>query len=817
MSDKGRTIAIVGNPNSGKTTVFNGLTASRQRVGNWPGVTVEKKQGTMMIHSPSFDMVSGRYRQGGGRGKHYHHAGCCDGRHGGPNCMFNPQNDLMEELPQELKSVEVIDLPGIYSLSAFSEDEIIARDFVVQGDYDLVVCVVDAVNLERNLYLTLQLIEMNVPMLLVLNKIDRAEAQGVKIDIDHLAHHLGCPVVAAAAVCRRGIQQIRIAVQEALEQPHPANASVQYPPAIESLLSDWAPVLQERSEQLRVPARYAALRLIEGDSWIQEEVQGIKDLPASSIEKRRAEVASALHEDLDIVIADARYGFIHGLTRDVVRRKANRQSITEHIDSFVMNRWLGIPFFLLSMYLVFWTTISFGGAFIDFFDILFGAIFVDGFGSLLNSFGTPSWLVAILADGIGAGIQTVATFIPIIFMMFFMLSLLEDSGYMSRAAFVMDRLMRLIGLPGKAFVPMLVGFGCTVPAITATRTLDTRKDRFMTIFMSPFMSCGARLPVYALFAAAFFPEKSGLVVFSIYVIGVVLAILTGVLLKYTIFGGEYAHFVMELPPYHAPRVWSIAQSAGSRLKTFIVRAGITITMVVTLLSVLNSLGTDGSFGQQDTSQSVLAAIGRSVTPVFGPMGIEQDNWPATVGLFTGLFAKEAIVGSLGSLYSSEDVVDTSDAADTAGAATSPFIQSLVAAFRSIPENVGTVVSDLLHPFGFGTAQSEQNVIVVDPDLDRSVLARMRANFNGPAAYAYLLFVLIYFPCTAALAAAIREMGAGFGWLLAGYLTALAWAIATLVYQFATGPQLVPLILAVSVLLGLVVLFRIIGNISRRAA
>ncbi len=781
-----KTIAVVGNPNCGKTTVFNGLTGSRQRVGNWPGVTVEKKQGTMVVESPSLKMVSGGFSAEEAVG-------------------------VATATAPSGTSLEVIDLPGIYSLNASSEDEIIARDFVLDGDYDLVVNIVDAANLERNLYLTLQLIEMDVPLLVVLNMMDVAKQRGISVEPEHLATHLGCPVVPSVAISREGIQAITAAVGSALANPSASTARVHYPEQIEAIISEWSEPLERDKDRIGLPVRYTALRLVEGDELVQRVVDTAGSIDRADREERLARLRRDVGDELDIAVADGRYGFIHGVSRDVVKRKLTKETVTEKIDNVVMNRWLGLPIFLGAMYVVFWATIAVGGAFIDFFDIFFGTIFVDGFGELLGTVGAPEWLIGILANGVGAGIQTVATFVPIIFMMFFMLALIEDSGYMARAGFVMDRVMKLVGLPGKSFVPMLVGFGCTVPAISGTRTLDSKKDRFMTMYMAPFMSCGARLPVYALFAAALFAGRSGLVVFSLYVAGIVLSVLTGLLLKFTLFGGEYSHFVMELPTYHAPRLRAILKSAWVRLRVFVVRAGITITIVVAVLAVLNSVGTDGSFGNEDTETSVLAAIGRGITPVFEPMGVQEDNWPATVGLFTGLFAKEAVVGTLSSLYS-QNAADEEEGADGGF----DFWGGIGESFATIPANLAGVFGALGDPLGLGLISDDQEFVAGELEVEDSLFGRMRAHFNGPGAYAYLLFVLIYFPCVAALGAAIREMGHGYGWLLAGYLTVLAWAVSTIVYQAATGDNPVFIAVGATVLAAIVALFAAVGKRSRAA-
>lgn len=780
-----RTVAIIGNPNSGKTTIFNALTGGTARVGNWPGVTVEKKVGTIPLDAPSLNMVTG-----------------------GPPPTPAPGDTTAT---MTASRVDLVDLPGIYSLNANSEDELVALDYLRGGEYELVINVVDAANLQRNLFLTLQLIEMKVPLLVVLTMPDIAESQGTRVDAEHLSHHLGCPVVQVRATRKDEVRTVRHALMASMLDPKVSTATVSYPEAIASQVEEWAELLRPLAPDLGVHPRYTALRLLEGDPWLESRIQRIGVIEPEDLGAVREKLEKQLGDELDIVIADARYGFINGVSRDVLDSRPTRQTVTERIDRVVMSRFLGIPFFLAAMYAVFAVTVSFGGAFIDFFDIAFGTIFVDGLGALLASLGSPDWLIGILAGGVGAGIQTVATFVPIIFMMFVSLSILEDSGYMARAAFVMDRLMRWVGLPGKSFVPLLVGFGCTVPAISATRTLESRKDRFLTVFMAPFMSCGARLPVYALFAAALFSGNAGLVVFGLYLLGLILAIATGLLLKHTLFQGEYSHFVMELPPYHFPRLRAVLALSWRRLRVFVVRAGVTITVVVTILALANSIGTDGSFGNEDSETSVLSGIGRAVTPIFGPMGIEQDNWPATVGLFTGLFAKEAVVGTLGALYSQNDA-PTGEAEDGGGF---DFWGGIGGAFASIPANLGGIGGALTDPLGTGLVTDDAVSLGEELEVESTLFSRIRDQFSTASALAYLVFVLIYFPCVAALGAAIQEMGRAYGWLLAGYLTVLAWLIATLVYQFGSGsPALVPVLGALAGLGLIYAAFALMGRSVR---
>lgn len=757
------TIVVVGNPNSGKTTLFNGLTGSNQRIGNWPGVTVEKKEGTLIL----------------------------DG--------------------QELT---LVDLPGIYSLSAHSEDERVARDYILSAEPGLVVNILDATNLERNLYLTLQLLEMGAPALAVVNMMDLAAAKDIRVDPGQLGEKLGIPVLGISATKNREVQLVKEAIARVWQDKPDFRFRIDYPAEIEALVNRWTPVLGKVARDLGANERWIALKILEQDPWVTEKVIQSGVLSESDIKTAISRLERDLNDTSDVLIADARYSFIQALTGLAIRRGACRKSASDRIDGIVLHRFLGIPIFLGIMYLIFWTTMNIGGAFIDFFDILFGTVFVDGFGHLLAGIGIPEWLISILAGGVGAGIQTLATFIPIIFMMFLMLSLLEDSGYMARAAFVMDRFMRWIGLPGKSFVPMLVGFGCTVPAVMATRTLEHKRDRYLTIFMTPLMSCGARLPVYALFGAAFFRAGAGNMVFSIYLAGIILAILTGLLLKHTLFKGEASHFVMELPPYHAPRFGNIVAYTWNRLKVFMFRTKV-IIVVVAILSFLNSLGTDGTFGNEDSTNSVLSQIGKGITPIFEPMGVEKENWPATVGIFTGIFAKEAVVGTLNSLYTQIDyvAVPEADGGDTEAETGFDFWAGVKEAAVSVPEALSGVWDGLKDPLGLGVVGPDQSAVAEEVGADEQVYTALQRYFKrGPLqAYAYLLFILIYFPCVAALGVILREMGKGYAWLAMGYLTLLAWIVATLFYQITIGRQMLWIFIPLILLAGIVGLFRRLGS------
>ena len=723
-------IALAGNPNCGKTTVFNALTGARQHVGNWPGVTVER--------------VMGEYTH-------------CDAM------------------------IEVTDLPGIYSFSALSPDEEVARKHILFDTPDVVVNVIDASNLERNLYLTTQLLEMDVPVVVALNMMDMAKQRGIRIEVEHLEKHLGCPVIPVVASKKTGIEDLRDAICKISKTHHKPGVRIEYEKDIEEVLRTLEISLADVALSKNVSARWLAVKLLEKDELAQEIIGADKaQLPDLNEQLRKVE--RIVGGDVDMIIADGRYGFIHGLARDVTAGSDKaRKTFSDAVDKVVLNKVLGFPVFFFVMYLVFAITINVGGPFIDFFDGLCGTIFVDGFGHLLELIQTPAWLVAILAEGIGGGIQTVSTFIPPIFFIFLCLSFLEDSGYMSRAAFVMDHFLRSIGLPGKAFIPMIVGFGCNVPGIMATRTLESRRDRILAVLMNPFMSCGARLPVYTLFAAAFFQQRGGVVIFGIYLIGIALAVMTGLLFKNTLLRGEVTSFVMELPPYHMPTFSGVMYHTWHRLSSFLIKAGKVILLIVAVLGFLNSMGTDGSFGNSDSSNSVLSAMSRTVTPVFRPMGIEDENWPATVGLFTGIFAKEAVVGTLDSIYGQLEV--------QAGQASEEpdevydFWGGIIDSFAAIPAGYEGFWDTLKDPLGLFGALEE-----VEESESGEKYVTMVSHFGeqgSKAAFAYLLFILIYAPCVAAMAAIAREIGMRWMIFAVSYLTVLAWVIATLYYQFAT--------------------------------
>ena len=733
------TIGLVGNPNCGKTTLFNALTGANQHVGNWPGVTVERKEGTYRAHD---------------------------------------------------QPVTVVDLPGVYSVDAEDSttglDELVARDYLLSSEADVIVNIVDASNLERNLYLTTQILEIGVPMIIALNMMDLAEKREIRINVPLLSDRLGCPVIPLCAYTGKGVPQLKEAVHQALTHPTLPQTYVTYPPVLEEALTDLIPVLETQTIVNPTHIRWFGLNLLQYDD------RHLPDLGQDTLQRiaeHRHRIQQTLGEDTDLLIADSRYTWIRHLIQGVTdRTNVVGRTLSDRLDRVVLNRWLGIPVFLLVMYFMFLVSINVGGAFIDFFDIGMGTIFVGGTAHLLQQINTPGWLIGLLADGVGGGLQTTATFIPQIGFLFIFLAILEDSGYLARAAFVMDRLMRFVGLPGKSFVPMMVGFGCNIPGIMATRTLENRRDRLMTILMNPFMSCGARLPVYALFCAAFFPTNGQNIVFLLYIIGIIAAVFTGLVMKKTLFRGDAAPFVMELPPYHIPSIKGVLIRAWDRLKAFITKAGRMIVIMVLVLGLINSVGVDGSFGKQDSQDSILSAFSRTITPVFTPMGIEQENWPATVGLMTGVFAKEVMVGTMDSLYTqlAEQASIASEEAESFD-----FWGGIGEAFVSIPHNLGDLTNQVLDPIGLGILGStgDQQAAAEEQEINYTTFGQMATRFGSTtAAIAFLLFVLLYFPCVAATAAVYRETNLGWTAFVGAWTTGLAYWVAVFYYQVMTFNQ-----------------------------
>lgn len=590
-------MALAGNPNCGKTTLFNVLTGSNQYVGNWPGVTVQKKVGKSKIgHS------------------------------------------------------EIVDLPGIYSLSPYTMEEIVTRDYIINESPEVIINIVDGTNLERNLYLTLQLIELNRPMVVAVNMMDDVEQKGWKLDCDKLSVELGLPVVPITA--RRGAN-VETVLKKAEKLAHGKAyyaPKIQYDSTTQNAIHDILFILAEKEYDRKVPLTFFAGKLLEGDNHCQEQLQ------LSDDQKNRIEAIVSAYEatseygDRETMLADARYQYIAKITSKCLNKGADAHKLTvsDKIDKIVTNRFLAIPIFLLMMLLMF--TLTFGpiGTFLsDGVGWLFQKGLVPLVEQLLNTANAPQWTYSLLLDAVIGGVSGILVFLPQITILFLCLSLLEDSGYMARAAFIMDRLLRKLGLSGKSFIPMLMGFGCTTPAVMAARTLENEKDRKLTMMLTPFMSCGARLPIYALFAEIFFEKHQGLIVFSMYVLGIVVAIVTGVILKHTLFKGNVAPFVMELPQYRLPLLKSISLHVWEKCKGFIIKAGTVIFAMSVLVWLLQNF-TPSFQMTADSSASILGQFGSIIAPIFIPLGF--GTWQATVSLLTGLIAKESVVSTMTILY-----------------------------------------------------------------------------------------------------------------------------------------------------------------------
>ena len=711
------TIALAGNPNSGKTTIFNILTGTRQKVGNWPGVTVEKKEGNIS-------------RDG------------CD--------------------------VRIVDLPGTYSLTPLSIEEIIARDFVLEENPDVVIAIIDASNLERSLYLATQLREIDCKVIFALNMADLARSRGIKIDAGKLSNLLNLPVVFTVGVKNEGIDTLLKTAIELAQSDYdiPQERKVKYSQDIENAVAELELLLTEAcKEALPYNPRWTAIKLLEDDKVVTARIRQKLTQAAEMILKKTASLRRHLidrfDEDPEIVMTDERYGFIAGIIKEVLTTSTRtRIDTSRNVDLILTNRFVGFPIFIFFIWMMFQATFTFGTYPMDWIE--------SGVNLLSSSLGRllpASLLKALLLDGIVAGIGSVIVFLPNILILFFCIALFEDTGYMSRAAFLMDKIMHLIGLHGKSFIPMLMGFGCNVPAIMAARTLESEKDRLLTILITPFMSCSARLPVYIILAGAFFADKAGTVLFGIYLIGIMVSIGTGRLLRSTFLRGEDAPFVMELPPYRVPMLKSLVIHMWDRSKIFLRRMGGVIligSIIVWVLSAfprqidytrdydaelqkieaayaaqLDSADPKARVGletrltaelrsirhareSERTEKSFMGRIGKILAPLFAPIGVD---WRGSVALTTGFFAKEIVVSTMGILYATEDDFEA--------------LQSALIASKMTPL----------------------------------------------AAFAMMIFVLLYLPCLAT-AAVIRRETRSFKWTLfiIIYTTVVAWVMAFCIYQ-----------------------------------
>ncbi|MDF2532370.1 MAG: feoB [Clostridia bacterium] len=669
------TFALVGNPNCGKTTMFNEITGSTQYVGNWPGVTVEKKEGKAR-----------RFKE----------------------------------------DIRIIDLPGIYSLSPYSMEEIIARDYIIDQKPNVVINIVDATNIERNLYLTMQLKEMGIPMIVALNMMDVIDARKDSINIEALERLLEVPVVPASASKGKGIKEV---IEKALQmatskaEAEKENSRI-FDDKIEMRLDETERLVSNIADLKGYNARWVALKLLEGDENIKEKVK-VPEMVMTELSACQETIEKEYDTDIETVLADNRYQHISKVVNKTVKKtlKSGGLTISDKIDRVVTNRILAIPLFMAIMYVIFQITFGAIGSYtIDTVDVFMNETLAGAVSGWLEAAGASAWLQALVVDGILAGMGSMLVFVPQIMLLFLFLALLEDSGYMARAAFIMDRLLRKLGLSGKSFIPMLLGFGCSVPAVMSARTLENEKDRRLTIILTPFMSCGARLPVYALFAAAFFAKNQGAVIFSIYILGMVVAILSGVLLKKTILKGDASPFVMELPPYRIPTLKGLGIHMLDRGKGFIKKAGTVIFAASVIIWFLQTYNLSLQM-VDDPANSIFGAIGMAIAPIFAPLGF--GDWKSAVALLTGLVAKEVVVSTIGILHGLGEV-------------------------------------------GEGSTQ---------------LVTLLQTAYTPLKAYAFMAFTLLYVPCIAAVAAIKREMNS-WKWTLItiGYQLLTAWTVAFLIYQ-----------------------------------
>lgn len=674
-------IALAGNPNSGKTTLFNNLTGSRQRVGNWPGVTVEKKEGPL-----------------------------------------KGTND-----------VTIQDLPGIYSLSPYSLEEVVSRNYLVNEKPDAILNIIDGTNIERNLYLTTQLLELGIPVVVAVNMIDLVERNGDKIDLNRLSQELGCPVMAISALKGKGTKEVAAKAIEVAKKHQVAPIPEIYDKTVMSALSKIESELQMQIDDSMV--RWYSVKVFERDERIDEFLK-LTDEKKAKIEPIIKKVEETLDDDAESIITSQRYDYIGTIVQHSVKKKGSKHelSVSDKIDKIVTNRILALPIFILVMYVVY--TIAMGGTSISIGtigtdwanDVLFGEIVPNFFGGILTSLQVNDVLYGLIMDGIIGGVGAVLGFVPQILVLFLLLSIMEDVGYMSRVAFIMDRIFRRFGLSGKSFIPMLVATGCGVPGIMASRTIEQDRDRKMTIMTTGFIPCGAKMPIIGLFAGAVFGGSS-LVATSAFVIGIAAVIISGIILKkFKAFAGEPAPFVMELPAYHLPSAGNVLRATWERGWSFIKRAGTVILLSSIILWFLQGFGfTDGQFGMvEDNNTSLLANIGNAIAWIFAPIGWVGDMaWKATVATITGLIAKEEVVNTFGVLYNFSEVSEEGN-------------------------EIWTLIAQ---------------------------------DFTPIAAYSFMIFNLLCAPCFAAMGAIRREMN-NTKWTMAaiGYMCLFAYVSALIVYQ-----------------------------------
>ncbi|MDA3730575.1 ferrous iron transport protein B [Niameybacter massiliensis] len=666
----GYNIALVGNPNSGKTTAFNALTGSKAYVGNWPGVTVEKKEGRL-------------------RG-------------------------TKEE-------ATLVDLPGIYSLSPYTPEEVVARNYIIKEQPDLIINIIDASNIERNLYLTHQLVELGRPTIIALNMMDIVEKRGEKIDLKALEKRFGVKVVPISAAKNKGLEElIKLALEVCVAKVQIKTEALPLEKSVEVAIEEVITILQDQKIDAHYDTRWFALKVLEQDKEVVAQLN-LSSADNQVIKNCIEQLTAEYEDDVESIVINQRYEYITKYINEIVKnRMSHKVTLSDKIDRVVTNRILAIPIFFGIMWLVYFLSIqTVGDMTIGFMEELFGGI-GDQVGIFLESMSVSPWIHGLVVEGIIGGVGAVLGFVPQLMILFLLIGILEDCGYMSRVAFIMDKIFRKFGLSGKSFIPMVIGTGCSVPGIMASRTIENERDRKMTIMLTPFIPCGAKLPVFALLVGAFFPDHAW-VGPSMYLLGILMVIISGLILKNTLFKGEAAPYILELPEYHVPNFKGVFMQMWDRSKAFIVKAGTVIFVASGLIWFLQSF--NFSLQMVETDQSILASIGHFIAPVFAPLGF--GTWQASVATVTGFLAKEAIVATFGVLLGVGEVAES------------------------------------------------------DPTL----VTNMGALFTPLSAYAFMAFTLLAAPCFAAIGAMKREFG-NWKWTLIalGYQTGLAWIVAFLIYQ-----------------------------------
>jgi len=683
-------VAFVGNPNCGKTTLFNAASGARQKVGNYVGVTV--------------DVHTSRFKQDG--------------------YIFN-----------------ITDLPGTYSLSAYSPEELFVREHLLQAQPDVVINIADASNLERNLFLTTQLIDMNLKLVMALNMYDELEEKGASLDYENLSELIGVPMVPTVGNKKKGIEELFKKVIEVYEEKEKYRyVNINHGKYVEDAIIDIQQLIavdENKAVTDVVSPRFLAVKLLEKDLQTEQLLKKIsnKEDVLLLANKQIKALEKEFNENSETVIADAKYGFIAGALKATFSKKGNNKRLrTEALDSFLTNKYWGFPVFIFFMWLMFQATFTIGQYPMDWIDSL-----VTYGGNLLNGYMADGMLKDLIIDGVIGGVGGIIIFLPNILILFFFISLMEDTGYIARAAFIMDRLMRSLGLHGKSFIPLVMGFGCNVPAVMATRTIEDKNNRLLTMLIAPFMSCSARLPVYILLIGACFPDYPGTVLFSIYIIGIVLAILVALVFKRFIFKTEASPFVMELPPYRIPTTKSVLMHVWGNASQYLQKMGGMILIASVIIWALTYFPRhENQTSAEHMENSYMGRAGRFIEPVIQPLGFD---WKMGVSLITGMAAKEIVVSTMGVLYQAEEGAD---------------------------ENSSTLKTRL-----------KEHTYINGPKKGERV-------FTPLAAYAFMLFVLIYFPCVAVIAAVKKESG---GWKWASitmlYTTGMAWLVAFLVFQIGS--------------------------------